>query len=97
VVGYRAASGANQHVWAEFYLQDLGWVPVDATDGDMGDTANEWHFGNLDNGRIILSKNYNITLVPSSEKAELLQTYYWWYWGSGNGMFADETWTVVGQ
>jgi transglutaminase-like putative cysteine protease len=96
VVGYMAASGASHHVWAEFYLQGLGWLPVDATFGDQGEAMNEWYFGNLDNGRIILSKNYNLTLVPSSEKAELFQTYYWWYWGSGGSLQAEETWTVVG-
>jgi len=94
VVGFMATSGPNHHVWAEFYLQNIGWVPVDATFGDQGDTADDRYFASLDNQRIILTKNYNITLVPSAEKADLLQTYYWWYWGSGGGLQAQEAWTV---
>ena len=52
---------AEPHYWAEFYLQDFGWVPVDPAAGDgaaplpaAGGAAD--FFGNLDSRRIVLAK-----------------------------------------
>lgn len=95
VVGYHAYSGEQYHVWAEFYLQGIGWVPVDAQAGDMGDTASPWSFGNNPNTRITLTKNINITLAPSTYNAALFQTYYYWYWGSGSGLGVTGGWEVT--
>ena len=64
VAGYLIGEGgrAAPHYWAEFYLQDLGWVPVDpaAADGAAllpadGGAADSF-FGNLDSRRIALAK-----------------------------------------
>jgi transglutaminase-like putative cysteine protease len=52
------------HFWAEFYLEDFGWVPVDPTLGDgvkygnFPDDPNApyYYFGNLDNSHIAFSK-----------------------------------------
>ncbi len=41
------------HFWMEFYLQDVGWVPVDCV---------KKTFGKIDNKRIIFSKGENILL-----------------------------------
>jgi len=94
VVGYHAQSGEQYHVWAEFYLQGIGWVPADAQFGDMGGTADFWYLGNNPNTRVIMSKNFNIPLLPSTRTADLFQTYSWWYWGSGTGMQSVGGWEV---
>jgi hypothetical protein len=90
VVGLWAVSGTNQtHVWAEFYLEGIGWIPVDPTVGQnepYRDGIREYYFGNMDNQRVILSKGFNIKLDPPAPDgyiAPLLQVPYWWYWGTG--------------
>jgi hypothetical protein len=70
VAGYLAGdSGApvQRHFWDEFYIDSLGWVPVDpllatqpAGSAGQGQSANAdprtYYFGNLDNRHITLTK-----------------------------------------
>ncbi|MGC9443698.1 MAG: transglutaminase domain-containing protein [Candidatus Methanospirareceae archaeon] len=61
VVGFWADSAyGNEHVWAEFYVQDIGWIPVDPTIGQQSEEEREYYFGNMDNKRLIMSKGYNV-------------------------------------
>jgi hypothetical protein len=90
VVGFWAISGTNQaHVWAEFYLEGIGWIPADPTVGQSERVKNgiqDYYFGNMDNQRVILSKGFNIMLdppAPNGTVASLLQLPWWWYWGTG--------------
>ncbi|MCE5330367.1 transglutaminase-like domain-containing protein [bacterium] len=69
------------HVWAEFYVQDIGWIPVDPTLGQQSDQNRQYYFGNLDNCRLIMSKNFNIKL--GSNVAGLFQVGAYWWYGSG--------------
>jgi transglutaminase-like putative cysteine protease len=100
VVGYWAVSGIDQaHVWAEFYLEEVGWIPVDPTVGQ--DRQRDYYFGNMDNQRVILNKGFNIRLIPSAPDdyvAPFLQVPSWWYWGSSgdeNSVNLDHTaWRV---
>ena len=100
VVGYWAVSGNDQtHVWAEFYLEGIGWIPVDATIGQQSAAKRAYYFGNMDNQRVILSKGYNTALVPSGPDgyiAPILQVPMWWFWGSGdaNKIRMDRSWMV---
>ena len=100
VVGYWALSGNEQtHVWAEFYLEDLGWVPVDVTIGQLEKSNKDYYFGNMDNQRVVLSKGFNSPLLPAAPGnyiAPILQCPLWWYWGSGdaNSFILDRSWTV---
>ena len=67
IVGYWATSGLNQtHVWGEVYIEPFGWIPVDPTVGQSQTTSRDYYFGNIDNRRVILNKNYNIILEPAS-------------------------------
>ncbi|MBN2086636.1 MAG: transglutaminase domain-containing protein [Anaerolineales bacterium] len=90
VVGFWAISGTNQtHVWAEFYLEGIGWVPADPTVGQSEryrEGIQDYYFGNMDNQRVILSKGFNIKLdppAPDATVASLLQMPWWWFWGTG--------------
>jgi transglutaminase-like putative cysteine protease len=56
----------SSHYWAEFWLDDFGWVPVDPTLGGgaappsfvlRADRAN-YYFGSLDNQRLIFSRGF---------------------------------------
>ena len=69
------------HVWAEFYIQDIGWIPVDPTIGQQNDQSRQYYFGNLDNCRLIMSKNFNIKL--DNNVAGLFQVGAFWWYGSG--------------
>ncbi len=55
-----------RHYWAEFYLEDFGWIPVDPVLGDGAQFGNfpnldevnpsEYYFGSLDNQHITFSR-----------------------------------------
>ncbi|MEW5817531.1 MAG: transglutaminase domain-containing protein [Spirochaetota bacterium] len=53
-----------RHFWAEFYIESVGWIPVDPALGDGAAFGNfpevedqvGYYFGNLDNQHIILSR-----------------------------------------
>ena len=103
VVGYWAISGIEQtHVWAEFYIEPFGWIPVDPTIGQSDHDNRDYYFGNMDNQRVILNKGYNLALDPPGPGdfvAPFLQVPLWWFWGSGGN--ADSmriertTWVVA--
>lgn len=101
IVGYWAISGKDQtHVWAEFFLEGIGWIPVDATIGQQSSEKRQYYFGNMDNQRVILSKGYNTPLVPQGPDgfvAPILQVPMWWYWGSGDtqSLSMDRDWAVM--
>jgi len=106
VVGYWAVSGLEQtHVWAEFYLQGFGWIPVDPTFGQSRPGIPgrpDYYFGNMDNQRVILNKGYNIQMVPPAPDnylAPLMQEQSWWFWGSSGDAatvsMERTSWTVT--
>lgn len=102
VVGYWAISGIEQtHVWAEFYVEPFGWIPVDPTVGQAQPGKREYYFGAMDNERVILNKGFNIQLDPPGPDdyvAPFLQVPLWWFWGSSGdpgSMHIERTaWTV---
>ena len=72
------------HVWADFYLQNYGWIPVDVN--MKLDDPNGNYFGYCRGDGIIMSDDicHNLDLGEKEPfYVVLLQTYYWWYWGSG--------------
>jgi hypothetical protein len=100
IVGSWAESGADQvHVWAEFYLEGLGWISVDPTVGQSSNQPDSC-FGRIGNDRVILGKGLNLALspaAPGNAVADHLQTYHWWFWGTSGdpkSMSANRSWTV---
>ena len=89
VVGYWAITGIGQsHVWAEFYIEGIGWIPVDPTIGQQSASNKDYYFGNMDNQRVILEKGFNIPMdppAPDNYLVPLMQGPYWWFWGYGDG------------
>ena len=100
VVGAWAASGEQGHVWAEFYVEPFGWIPVDPTIGHVDPRWRGYYFGSMDNKRVIENKGFNIQLdppTPGNDAVPGLQGPYWFFWGSGNAqdMHLEYTaWTV---
>ena len=101
VVGFWAVSGNDQtHVWSEFYLEGIGWIPVDATIGQQDGFKRGYYFGHMDSKRVILSKGFNTPLLPEAPGkliAPILQVPLYWYWGSGNdkGISFERNWEVT--
>ncbi|MBN1165782.1 MAG: transglutaminase domain-containing protein [Methanospirillaceae archaeon] len=74
--GYQLFPGeAGPHFWAEFYLPEYGWVPVDVTLAEAGDWAynateeelalyKEYYFGNLDPYRCTIQNDVDQVLIP---------------------------------
>lgn len=74
--GYQLIPGlAGPHFWAEFYLPEYGWIPVDITIAGSADSAfdkNEknlkqyktYFFGNMDPYRYTIQNDVDIPLLP---------------------------------
>jgi hypothetical protein len=50
------------HCWAEFYTDELGWVPVDASEASKNPEKTEFFFGSLDENRVAFTIGRDITL-----------------------------------
>lgn len=67
------------HVWADFYLEEYGWIPFDVTYKNSNPSGD--YFGYYDGACVVMSKDLDYTYgvdLPSS--ISFLQTYYYWYW-----------------
>ena len=70
ITGVHIENEARIHYWNEFFLPGFGWIPVDVAMGDhmydsgvhTQDEAEEFYFGNVDNNRVVISKD--IRAIP---------------------------------
>ncbi len=53
---------AGYHCWAEFYTDELGWVPVDASEASKNPEKTDFFFGSLDENRVAFTIGRDITL-----------------------------------
>ena len=69
-------SGYSDHFWAEFYLPNYGWIPVDTSvaqlefyASDVSDSQRtayrDYFFGHQDNLRLVFQKDVDIPVFPS--------------------------------
>ncbi len=82
-VGFWTKKELSPHVWSEFYLPGVGWVPVDPSSGDdPRNDLTEW-FGNLPdlNQRVTVTVGYDHQVVDL--KMDFLQEYAYWVWYDG--------------
>ncbi len=70
--------GVIPHTWAEFYIPDYGWVPVDVTGGS---------FGHLWKERVIMSKGRDVKIGPNAPQKQ--SEGYGFQWVSINNSRAD--------
>jgi transglutaminase-like putative cysteine protease len=73
------------HCWAEFYLPDRGWIPVDASDASKAadPKRRNYLFGNLDPDRVQFTMGRDIRLDPPP-CAETLN-YFIYPYAQGDG------------
>ncbi len=63
------------HCWAEFYVAEVGWIPVDASEASKHPQKLETHFGGLDAHRIEFTIGRDIQL-PLSETGPVNYSIY---------------------
>lgn len=74
-----ASQKTRNHWWAEFWLEDFGWVPVDpalvagfpSSDSDSIGEKNDWYFGNLDANHVVFTRGWN-DLKPMAQKSRIV-------------------------
>jgi transglutaminase-like putative cysteine protease len=83
--GYQMFPGSEgTHFWAEYYLEDYGWIPVDVTAAETADwsynaTLEErnlfkaYYFGNLDPYRYIIQNDVDIPITPEPGDAVMFR------------------------
>lgn len=68
----KAGEIAGYHCWAEFYIPEMGWVPVDASEAWKHPEKKEFFFGNLDPNRVAFTLGRDIRLDPKLEPLNYL-------------------------
>jgi transglutaminase-like putative cysteine protease len=65
----QAAQGTipGYHCWAEFYVQGLGWAPVDISEAWQNPSKHDFFFGSLDANRVLFSTGRDLTLAPKQD------------------------------
>jgi transglutaminase-like putative cysteine protease len=69
-IGFPLPSGGTSgeiggyHCWAEFYLKDYGWVPIDASEAWKDPSKREYFFGTHDANRVQFSVGRDLILAP---------------------------------
>lgn len=90
------ASAYGSHVYAEFYLPDHGWIPVDGSRG-RGSGKPDAYFSHSADPFLINSKGYGIRPVPPVQgvkNVSIFQHYHWWFWGEVNNYDSYFTYRV---
>jgi transglutaminase-like putative cysteine protease len=59
------------HCWAEFYLKDAGWVPVDASEAWLNPKRHDFYFGALDPSRVLFTRGRDLELSPPQKAGPL--------------------------
>lgn len=62
---------SGYHCWAEFYTDEMGWVPVDASEASKRPEKMEYYFGNLDPDRVAFTIGRDIIFNDNDLKEPL--------------------------
>jgi transglutaminase-like putative cysteine protease len=69
---------AGYHCWAEFYLNGVGWVPVDASEAWKNPAKHDYFFGAHDVNRVFFTYGRDIRL-SSEQKGDALNYFIYPY------------------
>ena len=89
----------GQHVRAEFYAEQIGWVPVEPTRALKDKSSPLKHFGNDTGDMLVIAVNSDYILTPAlgrEKTADWFQGMLWFYKGRGSseGREAEYSWQV---
>ncbi len=62
---------SGYHCWAEFYVKEFGWVPVDASEAKKHPEKKEFFFGGLDENRVAFTIGRDIKIDPEERSLNL--------------------------
>jgi transglutaminase-like putative cysteine protease len=69
-IGFPVPAGKTEgdipgyHCWAEFYVQGIGWIPVDASEASKKPARRDYFFGSVDADRVMFTYGRDIRLSP---------------------------------
>jgi len=63
-IGQHQGDISGYHCWAEFYIQGIGWVPIDASEAWQTPSKHDYFFGSLDSNRVRFSGGRDLVLSP---------------------------------
>jgi transglutaminase-like putative cysteine protease len=66
------------HCWAEFYIQGIGWIPVDASEASKNPAKRDYFFGALDPNRVLFTYGRDIRL-SADQKGDPLNYFVYPY------------------
>jgi transglutaminase-like putative cysteine protease len=72
-IGFPLSEGKSEgdipgyHCWAEFYLDGIGWVPVDASEAWKNPAKRDYFFGAHDVNRVFFSYGRDLRLSPEQK------------------------------
>jgi transglutaminase-like putative cysteine protease len=70
------------HCWAEFYVQGIGWIPMDASEASKNPAKRDYFFGAVDADRVMFTRGRDIRLSPE-QQGEPLNYFVYPYLQSG--------------
>jgi transglutaminase-like putative cysteine protease len=74
---------SGYHCWAEFYLNGIGWIPVDASEAWKNPSKRDYFFGAHDDNRVFFT--YGRDLVLSSEQKGPALNYFIYPYAESDG------------
>lgn len=76
------------HCWAQFYIQGIGWIPVDASEAWKHPDRHNYYFGGLDPSRVLFTRGRDIRLDPP-QRGEPLNYFIYPYAETDGKPFAE--------
>ncbi|MBI4549606.1 MAG: transglutaminase domain-containing protein [Candidatus Omnitrophica bacterium] len=67
IPGDQPEGTVGYHCWAEFYLPEEGWVPVDASEAWKHPELKEFYFGSHDSRKFFINLGRDISLTPAAK------------------------------
>jgi len=58
---------AGYHCWAQFYLDGVGWIPVDASEAWKNPSKRDYFFGAHDQHRVLFTRGRDIRFNPAQQ------------------------------
>ena len=71
------------HCWSEFYIEGIGWIPVDASEASKNLAKKDYFFGALDVNRVLFTYGRDIRL-SADQKGDSLN-YFIYPYAEANG------------
>jgi transglutaminase-like putative cysteine protease len=65
---------AGYHCWARFYVEGLGWIPVDASEANKHPEQRDYFFGAHDEHRVLFSVGRDL-LLPQNPRQERINLF----------------------